>query len=218
MLFVPQKAHSVRHITPRYNSVVDGIFTTFGGVLRLVGIALPLLLAAQNAPSNRPQQRQWKEYSFPNDGFALTLPERIDAHEDKTLSTAMFTAFTVTARYVYTVHLDQGLVLALHVVTFPGGCADFMSQVQSLIRGSKDGTADTAKMGIHLDPSERDSVILGRYPAVEGEREIETKTRSYGRTLCVGTKLFVFSTRWPSGSTKPAEISRVINSFRILKK
>lgn len=185
----------------------------------MVAIALPLLLAAQRVPSNRPQQRQWIEYTFPNDGFAITLPERVDPHEDKTLSTATFTAFTVTTPYAYTVHLDQGLVLTLHVVTFPGGCSDFISQFQSLIRGSKDGTVDTAKMGIHLDPSERDSVIeVGGYPAVEGERETETKSRSYDRTQCVGTKLFVFSTRWPSGSTKPPQVSRVINSFRILKK
>ena len=74
-------------------------------------------------------------------------------------------------------------------------------------------------MGVHLDPSESDSVIeVGGYPAVESERDTETKPRSYDRTQCVGTKLFVFSTRWPSGSTKPPEISRVINSFRILKK
>jgi hypothetical protein len=57
------------------------------------------LAAAQGLPNKDPQQQKWKEYVYPNDGFAITLPHRADAHEDSTLSKATFTAFTVSSTH-----------------------------------------------------------------------------------------------------------------------
>jgi hypothetical protein len=181
-------------------------------VVHLAATTVPLLLTAQSVRSNGTQQEKWKEYTFPDDGFAITLPERVDPHEDSTLSPATFKAFTVSTTYIYTVRLASGLVLGLHVVTFPGGCSDFLNKLQAAM-------ADPGKMGIHVDPSESDKVTeVGGYPAVEGERDTEPKFRSYDRFQCVDKKLYVFSTSWPRGSKMPPEIRRAIDSFRILKK
>ncbi len=120
-------------------------------VLRLAAMTVPLLLAGQSVRSNRTQREKWKEYTFPDDSFAITLPERVDPHEDSTLSPATFKAFTVSTTYIYTVRLADGLVLSLHVVTFPGGCSDFISKLRAAM-------ADPGKIGIHVDPSESDKV------------------------------------------------------------
>jgi hypothetical protein len=204
-------------MTPDYQSSPQGSIERWSkrhliAVVRLAAMTVPLLLTAQSVRSNGTKQEKWKEYTFPDDSFAITLPERVDPHEDSTLSPATFKAFTVSTTYIYTVPLASGLVLSLHVVTFPGGCSDFISQLQAAM-------ADPAKMGIHVDPSESDKVTeMGGYPAVEGERDTEPKFRSYDRFQCVDKKLYVFSTRWPRGSKMPPEISRAIDSFRILKK
>jgi hypothetical protein len=204
-------------MTPDYRSSPLGPIERWSkrhltAVVRLAAMTVPLLSTAQSVRSNGTQQEKWKEYTFPKDSFAITLPERVDAHEDSTLSPATFKAFTVSTTYIYTVRVASGLVLGLHVVTFPGGCSDFISKLQAAM-------ADPSKLGIHIDPSESDKVTeIGGFPAVENERDTEPKIRSYDRFQCVGNKLYVFSTSWPRGSKMPPEISRAIESFRILQK
>jgi len=175
-------------------------------------MTVPLLLSGQSDRSNGTQQEKWKEYIFPDDSFAITLPERVNPHEDSTLSPATFKAFTVSSTYIYTARLPSGLVLGLHVVMFPEGCKDFIDKLEAAI-------ADPGKMNIHVNPSEADKVTeVGGYPAVEGERDTGPVFRSYDRFQCVDKKLYLFSTRWARGSKMPPEISRAIDSFRILKK
>jgi hypothetical protein len=176
------------------------------------------VLSAQESPRKGRGQQQWREYSYPNDGFAIRLPERVDPHEDGSLSTATFKAFTVTTPYAYTFHVAENSFLTLHVITFPSGCAEFFSQYQSLIR--RGNTPDTAKMGIQPDPSmSKRELEAGGYPAVETEHsEAGPSSRYYDRMQCVDKKLYVFTARWPLGSQKPLEISRAIDSFRILTK
>jgi hypothetical protein len=177
-----------------------------------------LLVAAQGLPPKDAQQQQWKEYAYPNDGFAITLPHRADPHEDSTLSKATFTAFTVSGTQAYTVGLSADRPVTLHVATFPKGCSDFFGQYQSLIRGAKDGTIDTSKAGIQVDAATLREVTVGGYPAVENEHETKSQSRYYDRTQCVDKKLYIFTVTWPAGSTKPSELSRIINSFRLLTK
>ena len=184
----------------------------------ILAIAIPAVLAAQSAQNRAPQKQHWAEQTYPNDGFAITLPERVEPHEDSTLSVATFKAFTVTTPYAYSFPLSQDHRLGLHVVTFPNGCADFLSQFQNMVRRAKDGSLDTKKMGIRVEPSEqsRETEAAG-YEAVESERDTGAKTHAYDRTQCVDKKLYVFSAVWPIGSKMPSDISRIIASFRILK-
>jgi hypothetical protein len=204
----------------RYVAQINKEGTELRGTLSLDSNEIPFDLK-KLPPENQkggPKPQQWEEYAYPNDGFAITLPERAQPHEDRTLSVATFKAFTVTTPYAYTVHLSQDLVLTLHVVTFPKGCANFFNQYRDMIRSAKRGTLDTDKMGIRLEPSEADGETeAGGYAALEAERDNGSKDHSYDRTQCVEKKLYVFSTVWPIGSKMPPEIGRIIASFRVLK-
>lgn len=186
-------------------------------LLLIVTLVGPGLVAAQSPPT-KDHQLQWKEYAYPNDGFAITLPRRADPHEDSTLPKSTFKAFTVSSTQAYTLGLSPDRPIALHVVTFPDGSLDFFSQYRSLVRSANDGTLDAAGAGIHDDPFTLREVTAGGYPAVETERELKSQSRYYDRIQCVGKKLYTFTATWPKGSTKPPELSRIVDSFRLLTK
>lgn len=69
---------------------------------------------------------------------------------------------------------------------------------------------EVSNAGIQADLSTLREVTAGGYPAVENEHD--------DRIQCVGKKLYIFTATWPTGSTKPPELSRIINSFRLLPK
>jgi len=53
---------------------------------------------------------------------------------------------------------------------------------------------------------------------VENEHETKSKSRYYDRFQCVDKRLYVFTATWPAGLIKPQEVSRIVNSFRLLTK
>jgi hypothetical protein len=87
-----------------------------------------------------------------------------------------------------------------------------------MVRSAKDGTLDAAGAGIHDDQFTLREVTAGGYPAVETERELKSQSRYYDRIQCVGKKLYTFTATWPQGSNKPPELSRIVDSFRLLTK
>ena len=187
---------------------------------RSLGLIL-LLVAAQHTIQGQEirgrQRRQWKEYAYADDGFAISLPDRVDPHEDQTLSPATYRAFVVTRTYAYSLPLSHDVHLTLHVATFPKGCSDFFAQYQAMIRSVKDGGASAAaRIGIQRDPSESlTETESSGYAAVETEHD-KPDARYLDRMQCVANKLYVFTATWPPGAPRPPELTRVIDSLRFL--
>ncbi len=163
-------------------------------------------------------QPEWKEYTYPEDGFAITSPQQPNPHEDQQFPPASFKAYPVTRSYAYTVRLPHDLAVTLRVYTFPNGCADFFGDFRDMIRHAKDGTLDTAKAGItgKADPSSYRETGFSGYPALEDERETTSHSRYYELTHCADRRLFTFTASWPSGSPKPQALTRIVSSFRHL--
>ena len=149
-------------------------------------------------------QVSWKEYIYPNDGFAITLPSEPTPHKD-----AQFPDLQIS---VYT---SGGVTLRVEVA--PNGCESAITTQAEIIEDIKAGRKKP-------DPEFRlnaTSVKRGKgegHLFLEFEQTVPNSMNDYERWYCVEKKLFVFSSVWPVGQTKPANVERIVRSFRLLKK
>jgi hypothetical protein len=143
------------------------------------------------------QKGAWKEYVYENDGFAITLPlPPYPPHADPALPDMT----------VYTVALSSGR-LSLRVSHRNRGCSTILTQL-------KDG-ALAGKSGIN--PSSVKEVSINGNPGLEYEYKLNPDQFSSDRYYCVDEMFYAFSSSWPSNSPRPAAVTRILNSFRLLK-
>jgi hypothetical protein len=161
---------------------------------------------AQHQPT---RQAQRGEYSYPTDGFAITLPQAVKSHADPQLPNGF--AYTLVGG-------NPPVGLTLHVATFPEGCRDaylaFAEPVKQVKRG-KIPTPPNSDFEPYVS-SIREFQIDG-YPAIEFEQNIKSlQRRDYECYLCVNKRLYIFTGSWAKGQQKPSEIKEVVDSFRLL--
>jgi hypothetical protein len=153
-------------------------------------------LGSPTAENAEPHMDSWKEYTFADDGFAITVPESPNPHPDATLP-------DVT---VYTVSVLPGTKLSLRVSHQKKDCASTLAQL-------KDG-ALMGKSGI--DPSSVKYVSVDGHPGMEYQYRDDSDLFSADRFYCVNGVFYMFSVRWPSTQPQPAAVARIVSSFRLL--
>ena len=155
-------------------------------------------LTEGNAPSlTLRQNASWKEYTFADDGFAITLPDATNPHPDATLPETT----------VYTVPVSPDAKLSLRVSHQDRDCAATLAQL-------KDG-ALKGKAGI--DPSSLTEVSIDGYPGIEYQYKLGPGFYSSDRFYCVNGRFYTFSLAWPLNQSRPTTAMRVVNSFRLLQ-
>ncbi len=142
-------------------------------------------------------QSAWKEYIYPQDGFAVMLPYEPSPHQDSNNP-------DIT---VYTVRVEGKVGLSIRVVHENRDCAATLGLL-------RDGAKAGRQPGIDL-PSIREFSLNG-YPGVEYEYGVESDQKHYERYYCVNKRFYIFSFGWPDTQPKPQEALRVIRSFRLL--
>lgn len=176
--------------------------------------ALRFAVAQTTLPKPEANQEQpWKEYVYANDGFAITLPAAPHPHKDSQMADGT----------AYTIYLPRDLSVTLHVGNFSAGCADvfreYLSTVKRTYSQAKDGAWTNSKPSFRVDLSSVREIKIAGYPAVEYEQEIAAAKgtfKDYERVQCVDKKLYILTATWPIGPPKSADLTRVINSFRLL--
>lgn len=146
--------------------------------------------------SAQPKTQAWKEYVFPDDGFAITLPQAPNPHADSALP-----EFTV-----YSISLQPTVRLSLRASHQNRDCAATLAQLEDGALKGKSG----------ITPS---SV---KHPSAEGGQGLEYEYEggperiSSDRFYCVNGKFYAFSSNWPRTQSRPTALTRAINSFRLL--
>jgi len=179
--------------------------------LPLIATPVGLSLVAAQPPPTKDQQLQWKEYAYPNDGFAIALPRRADPHEDSTLPKATFKAFTVKSPQAYTLGLSPDRRIALHVVTFQTDVRTSLSNIGACPKGQRRDVR--CRCGVYSRRSfyiERSN--CRRYATGETERKLQSQSRYYDRIQCVGKKRYTFRATWSQGSTLRANIDETLTA------
>lgn len=144
------------------------------------------------------QQRtsDWKEYTFPTDGFAITLPKEPTAHSEAGLSDTT----------VYSAPIGSNAKVSLHVVHKDLDCAATISQLKDDARAGK-GDIDSASVK---------DVTLGKYQGVGYDWKMSSDLDGYELTYCTHSRIYAFSAGWPRSNPRPAALARVLKSFRLL--
>jgi len=144
------------------------------------------------------QQRTsaWKEYTFPTDGFAITLPTEPTAHAEAGLPDTT----------VYSASIGPNAKVSLHVLHKDMDCAATISELKNGARAGKG----------NIDSSSVKDVTLGKYRGVGYDWKMSSDLQGYELTYCTDGSIYAFSAGWPRKNPRPSALARVLKSFRLL--
>ncbi len=151
-------------------------------------------------------KEMWKEYVYPENGFAITLPSDPHPHESSQMSQGT----------AYSVNLPGGSVLSLHTMTASGNCWQVLeAQAKDARHRMEAGTAESNGFKA-LSVKE----IAGTgYKGFQFVQQVPNGQMDYERWVCSAHRLFVFAATWRRrGEQQSTEIDRIVNSFRVLEK
>ena len=146
----------------------------------------------------------WREYVYPTDRFTITLPEAPNPHDDSQFpNTTTYSAAGVTLR----------------VTNALAGCDFAISDQVKAIEEIKSGKRklSPSESQFQLNVASVKKGTLEGYPYLEFEQTVRSNIMSYERWYCGGKKLYVFSAIWQTGQSKPANVERIVQSFRLIK-
>ena len=159
-------------------------------------------LAFSQAPAAKPE---WKEYSYPDDGFALTAPSK-PAFQKQQQATA---AGNVEMRQ-YSVDLESDSGVLMSVSDFPNAeKADPKTALEGAVNGSIQATK--AKKTSQKD------VALQQVPGIEFEAESEAY-HMLGRYYWSKGRLLSLLAVAPINAPIPADAVRVMDSLKLITK
>lgn len=154
-----------------------------------------LFFIAQAVPAQKPQQ--WREYVFPGDGFAITLPSAPSAHNDN------------GDRHINVYSVRMGTtVFTLRAVSRAMDCeaglaemwddADRKNRPEPVIQGSLKQVSPAGMKGL------------------EYETELGSGERSLHRFQCADSRKFYIFSFGYRGKQRPPEVARIVNSFHLV--
>jgi len=149
-------------------------------------LTLGLPLAAQQSAP------PWKEYVYPSDGFAITSPSPPSIWKDPD--------HPITQ---YALHPTSDVVVN---VSAAGGVEDCPAQLASWKQGMQE----------RWGSSSLKDIALAGHAGFECEHQGKQGDEIYGRFFCENGTLYTVGGSWPVDSPKPAVVTRIVESFRIL--
>lgn len=150
------------------------------------------------APESTASQSAGHEYVCPKDGFAITLS---NAPKKQSLELSNFYELFMTE--------DEGIVAQLWVSAEPVDCAAWLRERRTMVNRS-------------LPPG----AIRGTETTFQGSPAFESIDRHtngpryllYDLYQCSANRTYRFHARWLSDHSKPEEVTRIFDSFRLLTK
>lgn len=140
------------------------------------------------------QQKEWKDYSYPEKGFTISAPSPPNVHPDPE-------ANDVT---IYSWQLRASLPAVIHVGDRPN-CKQLVAVVKVALLNGPKNTSDLYLKDVTVDGN-------------AGLQSVETKGgfRVRESIYCVGEKAFSLTGKWHSGEQEPSVLKRWFNSFHFL--
>jgi hypothetical protein len=151
------------------------------------------------APESIANQSAWHEYICPKDGFAISLPK---APKKQSLQRSNF--------YKLFLAEDESIVAQLWVSPEPVDCTAWLREMQAMANqplppGAIRGTKETTFQG------------RPGFESVDAHTNGPTYLL-YDLNQCLGNTTYRFHARWLTGHPKPEEVTRIFDSFRLLRK
>ena len=138
----------------------------------------------------------WKEYSFPEDGFTISLPQAPRKHPDKNLPNA--TAYSVN------INPDHAFTLRVKNETHP---------CKVVLDGIRKGVLSGGIL--YSDPNSLKDISLQGHPGLSYEWTILDDRLGYFRYYCVDGKLYILAAKHERNHPFLPEYLKIMDSFRI---
>lgn len=166
-----------------------------------------LLLSAASAQRSRPTSkapadpRAWVEYTFPEDGFAITSPDVPTVHPEPG---------TGNRGRIYSAHLGPETILSVHVISAQtaGDCAEKLSKLQSSLQAASSSEP--------IVPGSVREISLQNYRGVEYLEKTWPDGGKYTlwRHYCYANRFFALGLTWVSNDPQKTNADRLLASFR----
>ena len=150
------------------------------------------------AVAGKQPQQQWREFVYPQDGFAITLPYAPRPHYD------------AGDRHinVYTVTLGK-TVVSLRAVSRLMDCETGLAELWDKADSNKDSREPVVQGSLK-------QVSLAGMKGLQYETDLGSGERSLHRFHCADEhKFYIFSVGY-AGKQQPPEVARIINSFHLV--
>ena len=178
-------------------------------VLMIAVLSGPHFAKAQRGSpkSKSNSEPKWEEFFYPDDGFAITLPERPESYKSTQVPGGM----------AYKLILPQhpgNLWVILHVGTAPASCENVLNRYRDAVKRSQ------ADDGASKKPAVVREVKIDGHIAIESEADSfpnGEKYTGYEHFQCVDKRLYIFTASFPADSPR-TDLNRILNSFRFVRK
>jgi hypothetical protein len=171
-------------------------------VLAVLSVMLAGALLAQKSvaqkQAQKQQQSQWREYVYPQDGFAITLPSAPNPHYDG------------GDRHinVYTVAMGK-TVVSLRAISRLMDCETALSEMWDKAENTRNPNEPVIKGSLK-------QISPAGMKGMEYETEMGSGQRSLHRFQCADEhKFYIFNVGY-AGKQRPTEVDRIIKSFHVV--
>ena len=147
--------------------------------------------------SEDPPPPEWKEYVYPENSFAVTLPSDPHPHKSPQLANGM----------AYSVPLSNGAGFTLYTEEANDTCVD---TVRGKLGNPKNKGESTGYKVISFREVEG-----GGYKGVEFVQQVPTGKIDYERWICGANRLYLLVADWNPGA-EPKELQRIVDSLRVI--
>lgn len=146
-------------------------------------------------------KQQWKEYTFEDDGFMVSLPAPATPQKDS--KDPKFN--------VYSVPLSTNSLLNLRASNQFIDCDVFISQLRHRLQDIKPPEKYAPL------PGSFKQIVLGGSPALQYEYNFSDTQTGFERYYCTDQKLYIFSVVYPANQPRPSDSDRILNSFELIR-
>ncbi len=167
----------------------------------ILGVVATSAALSQTATEKTP----WKEYVYPDNGFAITLQS--DPHPHKSSQMPDGTAYSVS--------LSNGAGFSLHTMHAASNCEQVALDAQAEIFSKRKADSSAAQSN-GFRPVSFKRIDGDGYKAVEFVQQVPNGHMDYERWICASDRLYVLVCSWSPGQQEPKELGRIVKSWRLL--
>ena len=159
------------------------------------------LVIAGLALEAKENKQQWKQYTFSDDGFIVSLPAPVTPHKDSQDS-----HFNV-----YPIPLGTNSLLNIRTPIQAIDCGVLIPDLRFRLQDSK---SPDYRAPI---PGSFKQLSIGGSPALQYEYKLSNDQTGFERYFCARQKLYIFSMVYPANQPRPSASDRILNSFRLIR-
>lgn len=164
-------------------------------LLAVLLLEMSVVGLTQDSPSS-----PWKEYIYPDNGFAITLPGDPHPHKSSQMQNGV----------AYSVPLSDGIGFSLHTMEVNERCVEAVRSQSATYEKIKNAPSNGFKAISFRE------VSGAGFTGVEFVQQVPNGKIDFERWVCGSCRLYVLASAWNPSQSEPKELRRILDSFRVI--